>query len=374
MAQAAKTQARNLARLGRGKDKHLLHVTSRELDALARSGRLTRNPQTGLPEAGWFDDFFDFVGDAAGEVAKNPITSYALDFAVPGAGTALRTAQELYRGQNPLEALARNYGPQALGGMGDVGPGSFDSGGVGEFGGDYGGVLGEAGDYGPGSFDAGYGDPSGGGGQFGSDVYAPGMEGSDVGQGGFPWEGGSPEAGMRYAGDPFIDGGYTGGGPASWMDSIKGLPWGNISKGIDIGTGGYGLLQARRMQQLARMRAQQMDPFGSQRGQYAQQLQSLMSNPSNIEKLPGWQAGNLAVQRALAAQGYTGSGNAMSALQKFGGDFYNQQVQQLAGLAGANINPAAGADMAMQGDVNSTNLIGQSLGRISRGVAGFGGR
>jgi len=203
------------------------------------------------------------------------------------------------------------------------------------------------------------------------------MEGSDIGQGGFPWEGGSPNAGMLSIGDPFIDGGFTGGGsggPASWMDSIKGLPWGAIAKGIDVGAGGYGLLQARRMQKLAQMRAQQMDPFGPQRAQYAQQLQALMANPSSIENMPGWQAGHTAVQRALAAQGYTGSGNAMAALQKYGGDFFNNQVQQLAGLAGANINPAAGADMAMQGEVNSTNLIGQSLGRIARGAAGFGGR
>lgn len=391
MAHDARSHAKRLARMGRGNDKHLLHVTSRELDALSRSGMLTKNPKTGLPEAGFFSDFFDSVGDLAGSVVNNvtsfienpdPATllSYGADFLAPGSGQAFRTARSISRGENPLAAVARSYGPGFLneaGSFGDVGPGSFDSGGVGDFGGDYGGVPGGAGDYGPGSFDSGFdmGDAGGGGGmRFGSDIYAPGMEGSDIGGGGFPWEGGSPSAGMVFASDPFVDGGYTGGGPASWMDSIKSLPWKDIGRGVDTGTGLYGLLQARRMQKLAQMRAQAMDPFAAQRAQFAQQLQALMANPASIENTPGWQAGSLALQRAGAAQGLTGSGQMAASLQKYGGDFYNNTVNQLAGLAGANINPAAASDMAMQGSVNSTNLIGQSLGRIARGVSGFGGR
>jgi len=75
MPQDARSHAKRLARMGRGKDTHLLHVTSRELDALARTGKLTKNPKTGLPEAGWFSDFFDSVGDVASGVVDS-VTSF----------------------------------------------------------------------------------------------------------------------------------------------------------------------------------------------------------------------------------------------------------------------------------------------------------
>jgi hypothetical protein len=58
--------ADHLAAMGRGNDKMLMHVTPREvagLDTLARSmgGQITTNPQTGLPEAGFFDFLTDYV-------------------------------------------------------------------------------------------------------------------------------------------------------------------------------------------------------------------------------------------------------------------------------------------------------------------------
>jgi hypothetical protein len=52
--------AQGLASLGRGNDSMLMHVTPREVQglqslAMAHGGSLTINPQTGLPEAGFFD-------------------------------------------------------------------------------------------------------------------------------------------------------------------------------------------------------------------------------------------------------------------------------------------------------------------------------
>jgi hypothetical protein len=52
--------AQGLASLGRGNDTMLMHVTPREVEglqglAMAHGGSLTINPQTGLPEAGFFD-------------------------------------------------------------------------------------------------------------------------------------------------------------------------------------------------------------------------------------------------------------------------------------------------------------------------------
>jgi len=58
--------AEHLAAMGRGNDTMLMHVTPKEvagLDSLARSmgGEITINPQTGLPEAGFFDFVADYV-------------------------------------------------------------------------------------------------------------------------------------------------------------------------------------------------------------------------------------------------------------------------------------------------------------------------
>lgn len=73
-----------------------------------------------------------------------------------------------------------------------------------------------------------------------------------------------------------------------------------------------------------------------QQQQYARQLQALMRDPSSVSKLPGYEAGLQAVQRSMASQGYSGSGNMATALQKYGGDIYGQQIQRLAALQGAD--------------------------------------
>lgn len=67
---------------------------------------------------------------------------------------------------------------------------------------------------------------------------------------------------------------------------------------------------------------------------YRQQMLQLSQNPSSITSMPGWKAGEQAVQRSMAAQGYQGSGNMMTALQDFGGDFYMKQMQMLASMLG----------------------------------------
>jgi len=54
--------ANHLAQQGRGNDKMLVHMTPSEVAGLrslahAKGGDLTINPHTGLPEAGFLDDF-----------------------------------------------------------------------------------------------------------------------------------------------------------------------------------------------------------------------------------------------------------------------------------------------------------------------------
>lgn len=84
------------------------------------------------------------------------------------------------------------------------------------------------------------------------------------------------------------------------------------------------------------------------RGEAADKLKGLLSDPSATYALPGYQAGLESVQRSMAAQGYTGSGNMMAALQKYGGDFYNNALKQLTDISGATLSPAAVPQMQLQ--------------------------
>jgi len=73
-----KNLAQHLAAHGRGNDKMLMHVTPAEVAglqsiAMAAGGRLSVNPHTGLPEAGFFEDFLPTIlGTVAGFATGNP--------------------------------------------------------------------------------------------------------------------------------------------------------------------------------------------------------------------------------------------------------------------------------------------------------------
>lgn len=179
----------------------------------------------------------------------------------------------------------------------------------------------------------------------------------------------------------FLPGG-TGGGP---LDIIKQLAGSALKSGgggsgdngsgwlgplLSIGSGLYGLSESDKLKKLAAQSGQQADPFGPYRAGFGQQLQDLWQNPGNVTKLPGYQAGEQAVQRSMAAQGYQGSGNMATALQKYGGDFFNNATTQLAGLSGAGFNPAAGASLNLQGNQGAIDLASRSLASIGYGARG----
>ncbi|MDE2471588.1 MAG: hypothetical protein KGL35_23375, partial [Bradyrhizobium sp.] len=107
------------------------------------------------------------------------------------------------------------------------------------------------------------------------------------------------------------------------------------------------------------------DPFASSRSTYAGMLNNLMKNPSSIVSTPGYQGGLQGVEASMASQGYLGSGNMMSALQNYSGNIYNQQVQTLGQLAGANINPNANAYLG--GAESNLQTMLQSIGLLSQG-------
>ena len=161
---------------------------------------------------------------------------------------------------------------------------------------------------------------------------------------------------------------FAGASPQGATGGIQGQGWGSPNTLMSMGSGLYGLAQSNQMSQMAQRAAAAADPFAQYRGQYAQQLQQLTSNPSSMMNMPGYQAGIQAVQRAMNAQGFGGSGNMATALQKYGGDFYNQQVNQLSGLAGAGFNPAAAQQIGMAGQGAAVGLAGQSLASLGYGA------
>ena len=125
----------------------------------------------------------------------------------------------------------------------------------------------------------------------------------------------------------------------------------------------------------------QADPFASQRPQYQQMLQSLISNPSSVTSTPGYQfqmqQALAGVEGSAAANGMLNSGNVLSALTTQAGNqastgYYNQ-AELLAQLAGANVGSPGEAGAITQGqnvlNQQGTSALAGSIGNaVSSGV------
>lgn len=131
--------------------------------------------------------------------------------------------------------------------------------------------------------------------------------------------------------------------------------------------GAYGLLKDKQNRKKIEEMMRLADPQSQYRPEYAAMLRDLMADPSKITSMPGWKGGMQAVQRSMASQGYQGSGNMMHALQEFGGNEFNREVQRLSTLAGGS--PTNAAAIGTQGITDSTNLVGQALSRIAYGLS-----
>jgi hypothetical protein len=123
--------AQGLASLGRGKDTMLMHVTPNEVAglqslAMAHGGSLTINPETGLPEAGFFDDILGAVAPIALGAFLGPA---GLGMSALGAGiatgaigylasgdimTGLTSGLGGYGGGNLGSSLASNVPPTSI--------------------------------------------------------------------------------------------------------------------------------------------------------------------------------------------------------------------------------------------------------------------
>lgn len=129
----------------------------------------------------------------------------------------------------------------------------------------------------------------------------------------------------------------------------------------------YGAHQASMNAQQLMSLIQQGNAFGPYRAQYAKQLQQLMQNPGSISSLPGFQAGQEAINRDAAAKGYFGSGNMAASLGMYGNQLYQQQVQNLSNLAGVGINPASlvpGVGSAGRSEMSGLGLLSSGINTI----------
>ena len=117
------------------------------------------------------------------------------------------------------------------------------------------------------------------------------------------------------------------------------------------------------------------DPYAQYRPAAATKLNDLMNNPSSIQQLPEYQAQMQAASRTSAAQGYTGSGNALVAAANAGGQAYQQAFNNLAMLAGAGQSPALAQNAANQQANYQQQANNQMWGQIGnvvgQGINGF---
>lgn len=186
------------------------------------------------------------------------------------------------------------------------------------------------------------------------------------GLGGLPGGGAiGPDA--YYSGLGGVDGSIAGSGVNNpgFNTWVKGISPDMLSKLTNIFGGAdslikglYSLYQSNKFAELGK---------GTPAQQTANsQLDALLKDPSKIYTMPGWEAGLEAVQRTGAGQGYLGSGNMMIALNKYGGDFFNNTVKQL--------NDIATGGQAVQAAYNtgSANLFGQGTNSLGYWFSKYG--
>lgn len=151
------------------------------------------------------------------------------------------------------------------------------------------------------------------------------------------------------------------------------MTWGAIGAGA-IGLVGGMLTKNKNKSsnQQVQQAQERMDPYAAYRPQAALALNNLMMNPGTITDTPEYKARQQATARIMAAQGYTGSGNALVGAAEAGGQSYQQAFNNLAMLSGASGQPGAGS---MQGagitSANNQNAL-NSYGQIANGIVGSG--
>lgn len=107
---------------------------------------------------------------------------------------------------------------------------------------------------------------------------------------------------------------------------------------IGAGTAIYSANQASKNAKKAQKQGQAAidaaDPYAPYRDDAAQKLNALIADPSKITETATYKARQQAAERVMAAQGYTGSGNAIIAASGAAAESYQQEWNNLAQMAG----------------------------------------
>ena len=154
---------------------------------------------------------------------------------------------------------------------------------------------------------------------------------------------------------------------------------------VGAGTAIYSANQAKKQQKdaqnFAREQMEGLDPFAEHRPHYADRLKKLVDDPSSIQDTATWRARLQAAERAMASQGYTGSGNALVAAADAGASAYQQEFENLGMLSGALQGQSARASAygtaANANEAAAANRLGaiQGVGNSIVGLSGlFGNR
>jgi hypothetical protein len=126
---------------------------------------------------------------------------------------------------------------------------------------------------------------------------------------------------------------------------------------------------AKEQNALAREGIEAADPFRKYRPEYAEKLKALTNDPSSVKDTAEYKARMQAAERTMAAQGYTGSGNALVESAEAGGQAYQSAFNNLALLSGASVTPGGGYSAAMQGNQAATDTKLGALGGVTNNLA-----
>lgn len=140
-----------------------------------------------------------------------------------------------------------------------------------------------------------------------------------------------------------------------------------------------GQRQEESAQAFAKEQMENLDPFAQYRPEYAKRLSDLSNDPSSIENTATYRARLKAAERVMAAQGYTGSGNALVAAADAGASAYQQEFDNLAMLSGATQGQGARSSAYGTAAGQQVGNYGTTSGNVRNagdsylsGIAGIG--
>lgn len=130
-----------------------------------------------------------------------------------------------------------------------------------------------------------------------------------------------------------------------------------IAAGTAVYSASQASKQAKAQTKAANKAIDAADPYAPYRDDAAQRLNALIADPSKISETATYKARMQATERTMAAQGYTGSGNAVIGAQEAAAASYQQEFSNLAALAGATegLGNATSAYSASTGATSNAN-------------------